>query len=457
MSGNRHDRTRSVGDEDIVGNENRDFRTVYGVNGIHAVKTHAGLILVDFGTFKVGLSCRRRLIFTDFVKVFDLVRPLFNCGMFGGNNHIGCTEQRVGTGCVYGERIAGGCGEVNLGTGGLTDPVSLLKLDSFDEIKVIKIVEQPFGVGGDFQHPLTLCLMYDLAAAAFANAVDDFLVGKHALTRGTPVDRHFLFIRQPLFEHLKENPLCPFIIGRVGRVDLTAPVKGKTERLKLLFEVSDVIFRNHLRVDMVFDCIVFGRKSESVPADGIQNVIALKTLFSCDNVKGGVRSRVTDVKSLTRRIRELDQAVILRKRKVLFCVENAAFFPFLLPLFFCLFKIVIQVLSLRIYLQKNLFRNYIGKINVFRIRPKPFKVIILPAFACEDMHDHRAVIKDDPAGCLTLDVGRLNAELTHFIFQLVRKGFYMGVRRTRCDNKIIGNDRIIGDVYGFQVNCLFLI
>ena len=457
VSGNRHDSTCAVGDKNVVGNENRNFRTVYGVDGIHAVKTHAGLVLVDLGTLKVGLSCRRRLIFTNLVKIFDFIRPLFDCRMFGRNNHIGCAEQRVGTGCINSKRVASRCGEINLGTGGLADPVFLLKLDSFDEIKVIKVVKQPFGIGGDFQHPLALCLMYDLTAAAFADAVDDLFIGKHALTRGAPVDRHFLFICKTLFEHLQENPLSPFIIRRVGRVNLTAPVERKAERLQLLFEVSDVVLRDNLGVDMVLDGVVFRRKSESVPTDGIQDVIALKALFSCDNVKRRVRSRVADMKSLTRRIRELNQAVILRKRKVLLCVENAAFLPFVLPLFFCLFKIVIQVLSLRIYLQKNLFRNNIGKVNIFCIRPQPFKVVVFTAFARKNMDNDCAVIKHNPARRLALYVVRLNTELRHFILQLVRKGFYMGVRRTRCDNKIVGNDGIIGDMNGFQVNSLFLV
>ena len=70
--------------------------------------------------------------------------------------------------------------------------------------------------------------MDDLAAAALADAVDDFLVCQHALTAGTPVDVHFLLVGEALLVQLQEDPLSPLIILGVGGVDLTVPVKGIT-------------------------------------------------------------------------------------------------------------------------------------------------------------------------------------------------------------------------------------
>ena len=83
---------------------------------------------------------------------------------------------------------------------------------------------------------------------------------------------------------------------------------------------------------MILDCIVFGRKTESVPANRIKNIVALKSALSCYRIKCCVRTRMSYVKSLSRRIRELNKRVKLFLFAFFIGVENALFFPYFLPL-----------------------------------------------------------------------------------------------------------------------------
>ena len=77
-------------------------------------------------------------------------------------------------------------------------------------------------------------------------------------------------------------------------------------------QVGNVIGRNHGGVNMGFNGIVLGRQTESVPTHRIQHVKALQTFFTRDDIKRGVRTRMTHVQTLCRRIRELYEAKELR-------------------------------------------------------------------------------------------------------------------------------------------------
>ena len=115
----------------------------------------------------------------------------------------------------------------------MPNPVALLQLDALDEIHVVQVVEQALRVLGDAQHPLALLLADNRTAAALADVFDHLFVGKHALARGAPVDRHLRLIRKPVFVELQENPLRPLEIAGVGGIDLALPVKAVAEGLEL--------------------------------------------------------------------------------------------------------------------------------------------------------------------------------------------------------------------------------
>ena len=131
--------------------------------------------------------------------------------------------------------------------------------------------------------------------------------------------------------------MSPLVIGRVGGVYFPAPVKGKSQGFKLSFKVCDIVFGYDRRVNVILYREVFGGKTKRVPAHRIKHVVALKSLLSADNIKRGVRARVTYVQSLSRRVRKLHKPVKLRQRIIVLCGEGLLFVPNILPFFldFC--------------------------------------------------------------------------------------------------------------------------
>ena len=86
--------------------------------------------------------------------------------------------------------------------------------------------------------------------------------------------------------------------------------------------------------------IVLGGQTECVKADGKQDVVALHSPFAAHDVDRRKGSGVTDVQSLTRRVRELDKSVKLRSRIAGNCGVRFGFFPIFLPFLFYCGKIV---------------------------------------------------------------------------------------------------------------------
>ena len=104
--------------------------------------------------------------------------------------------------------------------------------------------------------------------------------------------------------------------------------------------MDDVVRRDDLRVDVVFDGVVLGRQAEGVPAHRVEHVVALHPLFSGDEVERRVGARVADVQPLPGRIGELDQRVVFRLRVVAHRGKRLLLLPDPLPLLFDLREIV---------------------------------------------------------------------------------------------------------------------
>ena len=342
VRGYGHNRARAVGDQHIVGDEDRNLLPRHGVDRRHAVQPHAGLVLGHLGALEVALARRLLAVGGDLVVVGQPAAPLLHQRMLGRDDHIGRAEDGVRAGGEHAQRVARGGGEIDLRAVGAADPVALGRLDALDVIDRVQIVHQTVGVGGDLQHPLAFGAVHDLAAAALADAADDLLVGKDDLAGGTPVDVHFLFIRQPRLEQTQENPLRPAVIRRVGGVDLTLPVEGQPQRLELLAEAAHVVLGHDGRMDLVGDGIVLGRQAERVPAHREQNVVALHPPLARDDVQRRIGPRMPAVQPRARGVRELDERIILLFRKILRRAEGARRLPALLPLLLRGRKIVLH-------------------------------------------------------------------------------------------------------------------
>ena len=150
MRGHRHDRARAVGDKNIIGDKNWNFRIVDRVYRTHALDANAGFILVNLCALEVGFAGRLCLIGPHFIQVFNFVRPFFDQRMLRGKHHIGSAEERIRPGGINSHLIARCGGKINLRAGGATDPVALLYLDTVDKIKLVQIVEQSLGIGRNF-------------------------------------------------------------------------------------------------------------------------------------------------------------------------------------------------------------------------------------------------------------------------------------------------------------------
>ena len=334
MCRNSHDSAGSVGSENVVRNENRNFFSVNGVDAFNAFEHYAGFVFCKFGTLEVGFFSGFCLICSYFVDVFEFIRPFFNICVFRAHYHIGRAEKGVAAGGINGENVTEGGVEVNFRAGGTTDPVFLGSFYSFDIIDFVKVIDKALGIFGDFKHPLGFDFVNNFASAAFTNAVYYFFVRKNNFAAGAPVYVCLFFISKAAFEKLDKNPLGPFIIVGVGGVDFSVPIEGKSKRFKLGLEMVNVVFGYDFGVDMVFDCKVFGGKTESVPTHRIEDIIALHSLFSGNDIQSGVGTGMSYMKSLSGRIGEFNKSVEFGLGVIGGCGIGFLFVPDVLPLLF---------------------------------------------------------------------------------------------------------------------------
>ena len=106
VGGHGHDGARAVADEHIVGDEDGDLFAVHGVHGAHALQPYACFVLCKLGALEVALLRSGLLVFPHGVQVGDLVRPFFNAGMLGRDDHISRAKQRVRAGGVDEQLVA---------------------------------------------------------------------------------------------------------------------------------------------------------------------------------------------------------------------------------------------------------------------------------------------------------------------------------------------------------------
>ena len=200
--------------------------------------------------------------------------------------------------------------EIDLGTDRTADPVALHFLGAFRPVDRLKTFQQTVCVSYDIDDPLTHVLADDRITAAFALAVDDFIVGEDGSEFLTPVDRHVDTFGKSVFKEKLEDVLGPFVIGRITGGDLLRPVIGKTDVLQLVGEESDVLLRESFRMVAGIDGILLGRKSESVKSHRMQDVVAFHPLFTGNDIRCRIAFRMADMQALAGRIREHIENII---------------------------------------------------------------------------------------------------------------------------------------------------
>ena len=295
-----HNGTGTVAHQHVIRDPDRDLLAIDGIDRAKSVDLHARLILGKLRTLKVRLLGCKLTICDHLIPVLDLSLILVDQRMLRRDNHVGRTEQGIGTRRINAELILLACkGEIYLGALGLSDPVLLGNLYLFNIINRVKTLDQLLSILGDLEHPLALYLTDDFASAALADTVDHLFICKANLTGGTPVDGHFRLIRQPGFEELEEDPLRPFIILGIRGIDLAVPVEGIAKGMQLILKPCHVILGHDPGMNVILNCIVFRRQTKGIPAHGIQHVIALHSSLSCNDVQRRIWSGMTYVKSLS--------------------------------------------------------------------------------------------------------------------------------------------------------------
>ena len=198
-------------------------------------------------------------------------------------------------------------------------------------LQLVHVIEQPVRVLGDLEVPLVQGLLGDGGAAAFAGTVDHLFVGQHGLVLGAPVDRRILAVGQAALVEALEQPLGPAVVLRVRGVQPAGPVSGDGVALERRRLGVDVGVGPLAGVGVALDGGVLGGQAEGVPADRVQDVVALLAQVARHDVAHGERLGVAHVQ-VARGVREHVQHVAALAGAVVGGREDLEVLPHLRPL-----------------------------------------------------------------------------------------------------------------------------
>src|SRR6266508_5186616 len=217
--------------------------------------------------------------------------------------------------------------EINLRALASTNPVALEQFDALGPIQFVESLKQSLCKSGDTQHPLPHRSSHNRKTANLAFSVYNFLVRQDRAQLRTPVHRDICDIRQPDtirigsaiggnrlgsiclrvqpgVVDLEENPLRPFVIGRVCRVDLSLPIVRETDPLQLALELRHVFTGGDCRMLTGFDRVLLRGQTKGVPAHWMQNAEAAQAFIARYDVGGSVAFRMTNVQPRPARVRK---------------------------------------------------------------------------------------------------------------------------------------------------------
>src|SRR5258705_2166528 len=219
------------------------------------------------------------------------------------------------------------------------NPVTLEQFDSRWPIEFVESLEQSLRKSSDTQHPLPHWSSHNRKAANLALAIYNFFVGQDCAQLRTPVDRDISDVSEanavqvrsgiggnrlgpirlrvePGVVDLQEDPLRPFVISQVCRVDLRLPIVGKPDPLQLALELRHVFTGGDRRMLTGFDRVLLRGQTEGVPAHGVQDAEAAQTFIARNDVGGGVAFRMTNVQPGPARVRKHIEHVEFRLRRI---------------------------------------------------------------------------------------------------------------------------------------------
>ena len=338
MSGDGHDRSGAVAHENVVGNPNRDFLAVDGIDRQSPCE-NAAFVFREIRTIEVAFARDSGAVF--FYGLLALrCCDARNKRMLGSEDHVGRAKKGVRARGENGDRFFAALGgEPDLGTFAASDPIFLEKLDALGPIETVQSFDQAVGKGRDAEHPLAEWPPLDGKSTNFALAIHDFLVGQNSAEFRAPVDWHFGDISEtdvilvvagvcgdrfravrgwvePSIVELKKNPLGPLDITWIGRADLAIPVVAEADGLELPTEIIDIAGRGDARMLAGFDGVLLCWQTECIPTHRVKHVVALHAVEAGENVRGRVAFDMADMKSVSTGIWEHVEDVVFRTRGV---------------------------------------------------------------------------------------------------------------------------------------------
>ncbi len=215
-----------------------------------------------------------------------------------------------------------------------------------------EVVEQPIGVRGDTHHPLPQPFPEHREIAPIAAAVGgDLLVGQHGAQTRAPVHHRVGPVHQPIrvddvgaftrrqirpspavvecpatglefgdqfgdrsrfvgrriepcVVDLQEDPLRPLVEVDVGGGEAAAGVVAQPQSAQLATEIDDVRFGAGARMRTGLHGVLLGGQSERVEPQRVQDITAGHPVVARVDVGGDVAERVSDVQTLSGRVRE---------------------------------------------------------------------------------------------------------------------------------------------------------
>ncbi len=316
LVGNGHDGAGAVIQHDVVRDEDRNASTGDGVDCERADED-AGLLPPDRLTLDVrlqrrGAPVRRRRFDRGGVAArpawVRAGRPLssgqrVDRGMLRGQHEVRRSEDGVRPGGEHANRFPANA-EVDVRAIGAADPVALHRehVVGPGPFEPRHVVQQPLRVRRGSEEPLKQLTLDDRAATPLTPAGDHLLVGQHRLVGRAPVDVGDLPKRQPTLEQPQEQPLVPSVVLRIRRVQPGPPVEGDAQPPEGVGLHGDVLIGPLPGVQVAHQRRILGRKSERVPAYGIEDVRSTHAKVSGDAVADGVGLGVAHVQ-VARRVR----------------------------------------------------------------------------------------------------------------------------------------------------------
>ena len=296
VGGNGHDGARSVADEHVVGDPDRNLHVVDGIDRV-GTREFAGLLLRVFRAGEIGFRASDFDVFVN--SGFTIRRGDFGDErMLGREHHVGSTEQRIRTRRINADGLVGIRNfEIDFRACGTADPVLLHFFRAFGPIQTVNAVEKLLRVIRDFEDPLADGLADDREVADFGTTVDDLFVGEHGAECGAPVHRLVGFIGEAFFIEFGENPLRPFVVAWIRGIYFAIPVEGETEHLQLLFERGDVFGGGDGGMRSGLDGVLFGGQAEGVPSHGVQDVEAVHAFEAAPDIRRRIAFRMADVEA----------------------------------------------------------------------------------------------------------------------------------------------------------------